>query len=213
MKHVQQMKSVLVSLNSTAQKIHRDMERNASDFKPDISATANAQLQETLNKAALTARAQIDAIHEEAAAAVKKWAEPTGAEIDMEDLSLLTGGFSLKAEDLHSLLVKHQGNGTMVNAIAKYAGANKMELSYIPNVEDKLYAYQAFADSAHAMIGSIVESTGLNDSNLTLTKWAEPGNISQRMELAIYGIKKAEEPQPVPARGVFNFGFKPLEGR
>lgn len=211
--YVNRMGSVLVSLNTAAQKIHADMDRNTANLKPDVAADENARLQAELNKAASEARTQIDAIREDAAAAARKWGEPAGAEIDAGDLALLKGDFQLSQETLWNLLVKHQNNGTMVNAISKYAKEHDVILDYIPNVEDKLFAYDSFAKSANGMIGDIVHSIGLAHNDLTLAKWGEPGNISQRMELVLYGIKKKEDPSAKLPDGNFNFGFKPLEGR
>ena len=212
-RYVKRMKDVLVSFNATAQRIHRDMDRNNTNYKPDVAADENTRLQVELNKAAGDARAQIDSIYEDAAAAVMKWAEPAGGEINTADLTLLNGSFDLSVEALHDLLVKHQDNGTMVNAIAKYAKKSGVVLDYIPNASDKLAAYEAFAGSAHSMIGSIVGTIGLSDNSFALSKWAEPGNISQRMELALYGIKKKESGTENPPKGNFNFGFRPLDGR
>ena len=215
MQYVNKMKNALVSFNTTAQKIRRDMDRNNRDFLPDAASDANVKLQANLNKAADSARDQIDAIHEDARKAVQKWAEPAGAEIDTADLKLLDGSFQLSAEDLHNLLVKHQNSGTMVNAIAKYAREHDLTPSYIPNVEDKLYVYKSFAESAHSVIGRIMGNIGLNDNDVVLSKWAERGNISQRAELVLYGIKVREEPALVSRseRANFNFNFKHLDGR
>ena len=210
--YVNRMKGVLTAFNTTANQIHRDIDRNNRDFLPDVAADANAKLQAELNKAAASARDHINAIHDDAQKAVRKWAEPAGAEIDAADLKLLDGRFQLSAGDLHSLLVKHQNSGTMVNAIAKYAGDHGLTPEYIPNVEDKLYIYKSFAESAHNMIGRIVGNIGLNDNDLTLSKWAERGNISQRAELILYGIKLPEEDTEAP-KADFNFGFNHLSGR
>lgn len=212
-KYVSRMGSVLVSLNTAALKIHQDMDRNNANYKPDVAADANARLQAELNKAADEARTQIDAIHDDAVAAARKWGEPAGAEIDAEDLGLLKGDFQLSREALWNLLVKHQDNGTMVNAIDKYAKEHNVILDYIPNVTDKLFAYDSFAKSAHGMVADIVHSVGLAHNDLTLGKWGEPGNISQRMELVLYGIKKKEDLPAKPTGENFNFSFKPLEGR
>ena len=212
-KYVREMKTVLLSLNSQAQGIHREIDYNNKNFDGRFTAEANTKLQEKLNRAAIAARAQIDTIQEKATDAVKKWAEPAGAEIDAADLNLLNGSFLLKQDDLTALLVKHQSNGTMVNAIAKYAEAHDVSLDYVPNAEDKLAAYRSFAESAHSMVGKIVDSIGLSNNNVILAQWAEPGNISQRMELALYGIKKPEKSVPVPSGEEFNFGFRHLDGR
>lgn len=208
-KYVTRMKGVLTTLNTTANQIHKEIDYNNQNFLPDVAADANTNLQAKLNQAADSARDQIDAIREEAKAAVRKWAEPSGTEIDAADLALLKGEFWISIKDVHNLLVKHQGNGTMVNAIAKYAKEHDIVLAYIPNAADKLHAYDSFAKSAHDMIAEITNAIGLGDTNLPLAMWAEPGNISQRMEDALYGIKEYEEPSAVQPKANFEFNFAP----
>ena len=212
-KYVNRMKDVLVSFNATAQRIHKDMDRNIANCKPDVASDENARLQAKLNMAAEEARGEIDVIHEEAVAAAKKWGEPAGTNIDADDLGLLKGNFILSKEAVWNLLVKHQGNGTMVNAIAKYAREHDMVLDYIPSVEDKTFAYDSFVKSANGVISNISGAIGLENTDLSISKWGEPGNISQRMETILHGIKEKENPSTKPPKGNFNFGFKALDGR
>lgn len=208
-KYVNRMKDILISFEFTAKEIHGKIERNSAAYLPDVTADVNARLQADLNKAAADARSQINAIHDEAAAAARKWGELLGADIDTADMGLLKGDFQLSQDTVWKLLVKHQGNATMVNAIAKYAKINNILLDYVPCVEDKLFAYKSFAQSAHNMVGQIVQ-TG---SGLALSEWGKPGNISQRMETILYGIKEKEDPSIKPLQENFDFGFKPLDGR
>ena len=205
------MKGVLTSFNATAKRIRKDIERNDRDFLPDVTHDANAKLRLELNKAAAAAREQVDVIHADARKAVKKWAEPSGAEIDAADLKLLEGGVLLSNEALYGLLVKHQHSGTMVNAIAKYAREHGLTPEYIPNVEDKLYIYKSLAERAHSVISRVVGNIGLDDNDVVLSRWAERGNISQRAELVLYGIKLPEE--AAAPKGDINFGFQHLPGR
>lgn len=210
-KHVGKMKDVLVSFNNTAMDIRKKMQNAQAQYKADIAAAEENKLREQLKQAAESARNQIAAILQQAITAAKKWAAPDGAKIDAADLELLRGDFNLSAEDLHSLLVKHQGNGVMVNAIAKYAKEHSITTGYVPNVEDKVSAYEAFANGANNMISNISGNLGYSTDSDTLALWGQPGNMSQRLELAIFGIKElsaAETP-----KAVFDFGFKPLEGR
>jgi len=187
--YVTRMKAVLTTFNATANQIHKKIDRNNQDFLPDVAADANAQFQENLNNSAAEARKQIDSIHNEARTAVQKWAELDGVRINDSDMKLLGGSFQLTADDLGGLLVKHQNNGTMVNAIAKYAKEHDLTLQYIPNAEDKLQVYRSFAESARSLIDRIIDNVGLADNDVTLSKWAEPGNISQQAELVLYGIR------------------------
>lgn len=211
-KYITRMKDTLLSLNATAQKIHADMDHANRTYLPAEAAKENVRLQTELNQAVESARAQIDSIHTEATAAARKWGELAGAKIDAADIKLLKGDFQFTKAKLEDLLFKHQDNATMVNTIAKYAKEHGIVLDYIPTVEDKLSAYGAMAQSAQDMIGTIVQSIGLPNDSMTIKLWGESGNISNRLELALYGIRQREEPK-APPRANFNFNFTPLAGR
>lgn len=211
-KYITRMKDTLLSLNATAQRIHADMDQNNRSYLPEAAAKENDRMQAELNQAVESAREQIDSIHAEAAAAARKWGELSGAKIDAADIELLKGDFQFSKEKLEELLYKHQDNATMVNAIVKYAKEHGIVLDYVPTVEDKLFAYDAMAQSAQNLIGTIVQSIGLSNDSVIISMWGQPGNISDRLELALYGIKQREEPT-APPRANFNFNFKPLSGR
>ena len=209
--YVGKMKDVLVAFNNTALDIRKKKQAVQEQYKDDIAASEIAKLQNQLKQAEATAREQIADIQQQAVAAAKQWAMPDGTKIDTADLELLRGDFNLSVEDLNSLLIKHQGNGVMVNAIAKYAKEHGITPGYIPNVEDKLFAYEAFASGANKMVSDICGNIGLSCTNEALTKWGTSGNMSQRLELAIFGIKAPATTETPKA--VFDFGFKPLAGR
>lgn len=210
-KYVGKMKDVLVSFNNTALDIHKKMQYAHEWYNADVAGEEDNKLRAQLQKAEVGARDQIAEILQQASAAAKEWAAPDGTKIDSADLELLRGDFNLSDEDINSLLVKHQGNGVMVNAIAKYAKAHGITPHYIPNVEDKVSAYEAFANGANGMISNISGNLGYSADSDTLVLWGTPGNMSQRLELILFGIKnQAPTPQP---KAVFGFDFRHLDGR
>lgn len=210
-KYVNKMKDVLTSFQTTATEIRRQVDFAEQNYAADYAAEERNKLQAQLNQAAEKARAQIDAIHAEAGEAARKWASLDGENVDHADLDLLKGGFDLTGDDVHELLVKHQGNGTMVRAIAKYAKEYGITPEYVPNLADKLTAYSAFCASAHSVISDISCSIGQTAGNFS--RWAEPGNISQRMELVLYGIKSHMVKNTTVPKEKFDFNFTPLSGR
>ncbi len=210
--YVGKMKDVLVTFNNTALDIRKKMQNAHAQYTADIAAAEENKLRGQLKQAAEGARDQIAAILQQAITSANKWAAPDGAKIDAADLELLRGDFNLSAEDIHGLLVKHQGNGVMVNAIAKYAEDHSITPNYIPNVEDKVSAYEAFANGANNMISNISGNIGYSTDSDTLALWGQPGNMSQRLELVIFGIKD-QEPAAESPKGVLRFDFKPLPGR
>lgn len=210
--YVGKMKDVLVSFNNTALDIRKKMQNAHAQYKADIAAAEENKLRGQLKQAAEGARDQIAVILQQAVTAAKKWATLDSAEIDVADLSLLRGGFRITTEDIHRLLVKHQNNGTMVNAIAAFASKSGLKVQYIPNVADKLSAYESFAKGANSMISDISGNLGYSTDSDTLVLWGQPGNISAQLELAVYGIKD-QAPAAEPPKAVFGFDFKPLNGR
>ena len=136
-KYVMKMKDVLKSFNSEALRIREKM----SGYLPEKEL---AKLQQDLNRAAESARSQIDAIHNEAGSAARKWATADGRSIDEADLNLLKGDFELSSEDLQDLMIKHQGSYVMVSAIAKYAKEHNVVLEYVPNLADNMLAAITF---------------------------------------------------------------------
>ena len=210
--YVSKMKDALVSFNNTALDIQKKMQYAHDRYNADVASTEVNSLRIQLQAAERDARNQVAAILQQAIAAAKAWAAPDGARIDAADLELLRGDFCLSTEDIHSMLVKHQSNGVMVNAIAKYAKEHGITPDYVPNVGDKVSAYEAFAAGANNMISHISGNLGYSFGSDTLALWGTPGNMSQRLELAVFGIKE-QEPATGHTGAVFGFDFKPLEGR
>lgn len=187
-KYVYKMRAVLAALNTKAMTTG-----NAIEAAHDQLSVANANekvwaLLNQLQQEATSARGQITTILQEATEAAEKWGELDGRKVDAADLELLRGDFSLDDEALHRLLVKHQHNGVMINAIAKYAKEHRIPLGSIPTVEGKIQAYNTMADGALKVIGSIVQSMGVDTG--TLAEWGKSSNVSQRIEMALYGIPK-----------------------
>lgn len=210
-KYANKMKDVLTSFSAAAVEIRAKVDFAEQNYTADYAAEERNKLQAQLNQAAEAARAQIDAINAEAVEAARKWAALDGENVDHADLDLLKGGFDLTGDDIHELLVKHQDNGTMVRAIAKYAKEHEITPEYIPNLADKLMAYSTFCASAHSVISDISNSSGQTAGNFS--RWAEPGNISQRMELVLYGIKSHTAKDAAAPKEKFDFNFTPLSGR
>lgn len=174
-----------MSLNEKVLEIRGGMADSRERFSEDYAAEEIDKLHGQLNQAALAAKDQIDSIHQEAQAAAKKWAALDGSEIGAADLSLLKGDFELSVEDLTALVVKYWDNGTMINAIDKYVKRHPAAV-YVPNLDDKLQAYKILSQSAHNLIGSIARSTGVSEDYIA--GWGKSGNVSDRLERALYGI-------------------------
>lgn len=67
-------------------------------------------------------------------------------------------------------------------------------------------------NSANNMISNISGNLGYSTDSNVLVLWGQPGNMSQRAEMALFGIKN-QEPAAVQPKPVFGFDFTPLRGR
>lgn len=184
-KYVNRMRDVLLSFNRKALQIGADIADSQDRYSEVYAAEEIAKHRFMLNQAAADAKDQMDEIHKEAQAAAQKWAALDGQEVDASDLSLLRGDFVLSAQDIGALVAKNWDNGTMINAIDKYVKQHHIAC-YVPNLDDKLQAYKILAQSAHNLIGSIAESAGVPDNQIA--DWGKSGNVSDRLERALYGI-------------------------
>lgn len=185
-KYVNKMRDALLSFNRQALQIGGDMADSRERYSKDYAAEEIDKLHGQMNQAAVTAKDQIDGIHQDAQAAAKKWAALDGKEVNAADLSLLKGDFELSVEDLTALVVKYWDNGTMINAIDKYVKKHHMAV-YVPNLDDKLQAYKILSQSAHQMIAGIAEALGMDEDRID--NWGKSGNVSDRLERALYGIQ------------------------
>lgn len=186
-KYVNKMRDVLLSFNGKVLEIGANMADSRERYSEDYAFAEIDKLRSQLNQAAENAREQIVSIHEAAQAAAQKWATLDGKEIDIADLSLLKGDFELSTADLTALVTKHWDNGTMINAIDKYAKERHIRSVYVPCLDDKLQAYKILAQSAHNTIGSISGSIGVSEDYIA--NWGASGNVSDRLERALYGIQ------------------------
>ena len=184
-KYVNRMREVLTTFNQEAIGISGDMTDSRERYSQEYAFAELDKLRGQLNEAATSARDQIDSIHKEAQAAARKWAALDGKEIDAADLSLLKGDFALSVPDITALVMKHWDNGTMINAVDKYVKKHRIAC-YVPCLDDKLQAYKILAQSAHSLIGSIAESTGVPEDSIS--GWGVSGNVSDRLERALYSI-------------------------
>jgi len=184
-KYVNKMRDALLSFNRQAVQIGMNMSDSRKRYSDGYAATEIDKLHGQLNRAAVAAKNQIDGILLDAQAAAKKWAELDGAEVNTADLGLLNGGFVLSVEDITAMVSKYWDNGTMINAISKYVRQQHMAVC-VPNLDDKLQAYKILGQSAHQMIASIAEGVGMDEAQIS--SWGVSGNVSYRLERALYGI-------------------------
>lgn len=184
-KYVDKMRTVLVAFNKKAAGIGYDIADSRERLTQEYAAEEISKLHLQMNLAATYCRDQIDAIHKEAQTAARKWAALDGKEVNTADLSLLKGDFEISVVDLNALVLKYWNNGTMINAIEKYAKKHHAAV-YVPNLDDKLQAYKIMAQSAHKLIDSIAENGGMDEDYFA--NWGKSGNVSDRLERALYGL-------------------------
>lgn len=217
-KHIAEMKNELSYFNAAVKDAAAIREANGRRYQPEYAAAENARLEDTVAQLYRETRGKIEAIHARAVAAVNAWAKLDGAKIDPADMVLLEGDFPLTTAELRSMLLKHEGNRTMIARVMQYAEEHEIQfqLGYVPTPEDKLAVYDAFKTSAISLLDTIRCSGGITDS--MMGAFGDPSHVTDpRFVCVLCGLealqKGVETPGAAHANGEFAFHFKPLPGR
>lgn len=128
-KHIADMREALREYNAVAKEVATRIENNNRRYQPDSANMENARLKAILAQLAGDTRQKISGFHSEALAAVDAWGKPSGGNLDPDDMALLSGAVPLSSKDLRTMILKHEGNRTMLSAVEKYAQDHGLTLS------------------------------------------------------------------------------------
>jgi hypothetical protein len=172
-KYVSSMKNTITRFAAAMKKIADQKAKNNSIYRDDVAADENTKMDAQAQQLFEDARDEITTTQREAVADAEAWGELNGSDID-PDINLLKGGFTLDSKDLDRLIEKHQNNGTMIKAIADYAEAHKIMLSWIPTVYTKQEAFARLAAEADSTLGAIYQNpTGSPMLDEGIAHWGE----------------------------------------
>ena len=165
--YIQTMKNALTSYYNAAKAAEASKEQARQRYQPEVAAQEIRKLESSLEA---QKRATISAITEakdKAVEATYRWGALDGSKIDDGDMKLLK--FDLSPEQFEALVNKHKRNGTMCFILAQYAEKHnrqetkpgefgltgRLNTLVIPTVDEKIKAYERFAESAISTINNM----------------------------------------------------------
>lgn len=172
--YIQSMKNVLNNFYNAAKTYNDKVAQAGERYKPDVAAEEVKKIDAQLEA---DKRAAIDAITEakdKGIEAAKRWGALDGDKINDGDMKLLK--FDLSPEQFEAIVDRNRNNGTMCFILKQYAekhakhemkddeaniwkaiASNALSVVDVPTVDEKIKAYNTFAENA---IGIIQNMTG-----------------------------------------------------
>ena len=165
--YLQSMKNVLTNYYNAAKTYEEKVAQAKQRYQADVAAEEIKKLDAALET---DKRAAIDAITEakdKAIEAARRWGALDGSKIDDGDMKLLK--FDLSPEQFEAMVERHKKNGTMCFILAQYAEKHnrkettpgeygltgRLNTLVIPTVDEKIKAYERFAESAISTINNM----------------------------------------------------------
>lgn len=181
-KAIDSMKNIIQRYNAEANTIKKHIAANAEKYAPAVAEVENRRLYNKRTELANAARQAIEAAYSAEESEIDKWAQFRGTDVN-DDIKLLSGAFDLDKNDIACLLVAHQRNYTMVQAISKYA--KEHNIPYIaPSADEKRKCLSEFKTSANGYIQRIENECGID--SFYVDQW---GSInSAEADRAINGL-------------------------
>lgn len=136
---------------TTAQALMAQKEKNAETYQAEVAEEQNRGIDAKLSQLYADAWKRLQAAQAAGIVQAEKWGDLDGAKIT-DDLRLLGGHFELKKPQVEALVEKYRGNGTMMEAIAKYAREHNMAFLNVPSVAGKKEAWAYILDHAKTLL-------------------------------------------------------------
>lgn len=166
-RYLQEMKNALSGFYNKAKEYERNVEQARQRYQPDIAAEEIKKFDSSLEADKRAAINTITDAKDQGIQAAQRWAALDGSDIDDGDMKLLK--FDLSPDQFAALVDKHRNNGTMCFILKQYAEKHSRQeqkddefLAWdslssvdIPTVEEKIKAYNRFAESAIATVNNM----------------------------------------------------------
>ena len=101
---------------------------------------------------------KLQQLYDDGVAQAQRWGNLDGSMIT-DDIKLLKGGFDLNRQQVENLVERYRSNGTMMAAIASYAGSHGMIGMNIPTVDEKVKAWGTVLCSAKDIMDMCISGT------------------------------------------------------
>ena len=197
-RHLAAMKTIIDGFWGVAKSNEEKKERVRAQFREDIAAEQVKQLENDTQTRAQLAKDAINEELHEALAEVERWGELDGAKINDNDMKLLK--LDLSPEQFAQIVERNRNNGTMCFILKQYAEKharaekkddeipmwNNLASVEVPTVDEKIKAYNIFAENAIGIIQNItgygwgrgVDGFGVESS---VKGFGEPNQINYKL--------------------------------
>ena len=149
--YLNEMRNALSSYAASAQALMAQKQKNAETYQAEVAEEQNRGIDSKLSQLYADTWKKLQAAQAAGIAQAEKWGELDGSKIT-DDIKLLGGHFELKKPQVEALVAKYRDNGTMCEAIAKYAREHGMGFLNVPSVAGKAQAWAYILDYAKSLL-------------------------------------------------------------
>lgn len=149
--YLSEMRNALSSYYTSAQALMAQKQKNSETYQAEVAEEQNRGIDAKLSQLYADTWKKLQDAQAAGIVQAEKWGELDGSKIT-DDLRLLGGHFELKKPQVEALIERYRDNGTMSQAIAKYAKDHNMEYLNVPNVAGKKEAWGRVLDFAKGLL-------------------------------------------------------------
>lgn len=158
---VNELKTAISWTNAQMKDVRKWMMRNTEKYSEFVAKVENDKLLATAAKVIDDGKKAVESVYNREIKAVNDFYTLDAGEIT-DDVKLLDGHFNLSAVDVAQLLIRYEKNGTMTQAIAKYADEHGIA-HFEPRKETRVKVLTDLRDSALNRLKKISDETGIDD--------------------------------------------------
>lgn len=149
--YLSQMRDALSSYFTSAQALMAQKDKNTETYQPEVAEEQNRGIDAKMSQLYADTWRKLQDAQAAGIAQAEKWGDLDGAKIT-DDIKLLGGHFELKKAQVEALVEKYRDNGTMMEAIGKYAREHNMGFMNVPTVAGKAEAWDYILDYAKTLL-------------------------------------------------------------
>ena len=149
--YLSEMRNALSSYYTSAQALMTQKQKNSEIYQAEVAEEQNRGIDAKLSQLYADTWKKLQDAQAAGIAQAEKWGELDGGKTT-DDVKLLGGHFELKKAQVEALVAKYRGNGTMCEAIGKYACEHEMDFLNIPTVAGKVEAWGLILDHAKTLL-------------------------------------------------------------
>ena len=184
---IETMKDTISTANTAMLELKKEMEANKAKYSPFVAEAENAKLRVRADEITSAARKSIEATYSAAAKDIDKWTQLDGTQVT-DDVRLLSGAFDLNAGDVARLLIKHQGNPTMTNAVLRYANEHKIP-HLCPSEETRRACLDELHEAALGRVNRIDTECGVDP--FYVDQWPGMGFMDAAKDRCFNGLNES----------------------